>query len=123
MNDNAETQLQQLEITMEQAQESIALADALDRLHKNKDFKKVFLDGYMKEEASRAVLLRADPALTTDRQRQEVDDIITGIGNFRLYLSKIYKVAMMAERSIEDSKRTRQELLVDQLNEDNDGVV
>ena len=39
-------QIKQLEMSIDEAKELIALGDSIERLYKNKDFKKVILEGY-----------------------------------------------------------------------------
>ena len=46
---------QQIQISIEQANEVIALAEALERLQANKDFQVVIAKGYFEKEAIRLV--------------------------------------------------------------------
>lgn len=49
------------ELTQEQAQEIIQLGEALKRLNENPDFKKIFSEGFFKDEAVRVVGLMGEP--------------------------------------------------------------
>jgi len=108
-------QIQQVEIDIETAQEQIDLAEALERLHSSLDFKKVFVQGYFKDEASRIVLLKADAHFQGADEQKQANDIITSIGGLRQYFGKVFAMAEMAHRAIEDHKEARQEMLAEDL--------
>lgn len=115
MINEREAQLQQIEISLEDAQANVALAEKLNRLHKNKDFQDVIISGYFKDEASRAVLLKSDPEMCEDREQKQINDIITSIGGLRQYFHKIFRLGQMSEQSMEADKQTRQDLLAEDL--------
>lgn len=115
MINEREAQLQQIEISLEDAQANVALAEKLNRLHKNKDFQELIIEGYFRDEASRAVLLKADPEMCEDREQKQLNDIITSIGGLRQYFHKVFRLGQMSEQSMEADKQTRQELLAEDL--------
>ena len=115
MLNEREAQLQQIEISLEDAQANVALAEKLNRLHKNKDFQDLIISGYFKDEASRAVLLKSDPEMCEDREQKQISDIITSIGGLRQYFHKVFRLGQMSEQSMEADKETRQELLAEDL--------
>lgn len=115
MINEREAQLQQIEISLEDAQANVALAEKLNRLHKNKDFQELIVEGYFRDEASRAVLLKADPEMCEDREQKQLNDIITSIGGLRQYFHKVFRLGQMSEQSMEADKQTRQELLAEDL--------
>lgn len=59
--------------------------EAHDRLMKNRDFRKIILEGFMVEQAARYVQESADPALT-DRQRADALGIAQASGHLKRYL-------------------------------------
>lgn len=66
------------------------LSISLDRLKDNSDFKKVFLDGYLKDYAlSRMSLLNSN--LNVERTR--IIEILVGISNFESFCQMIYNFA------------------------------
>ena len=115
MLNEREAQLQQIEISLEDAQANVALAEKLNRLHKNADFQDLIISGYFKDEASRAVLLKSDPEMCEDREQKQISDIITSIGGLRQYFHKVFRLGQMSEQSMEADKQTRQELLAEDL--------
>ena len=55
-----DNQVEEIELEINQAKEKVALKDSLEKLIKNRDFKKVITEGYFEQEAIRLVLLKAD---------------------------------------------------------------
>lgn len=109
-----EQEIQQLEISMDEARHAIDMLKTLERLADNKDFQKVITEGFFKEEASRVVLLRGDLNATEEIERH-CDKQINGIGILRGYFQKIRYLGNMAEKSLAEHQETREELLREQL--------
>ena len=85
---NAKTQqIEQIELSIENAKKRIDDAAALDRLYKSPDFKQIFLDGYFRDEASRTVLLKADPNMQGKREQKDCNNVILAIGMLRQYFA------------------------------------
>lgn len=117
-----EQNLEQIAISVEEAKKTVALGEALQRLHDNADFKEVILSGYFQEEAQRSVMLKADINFQgTDNQKQ-IDDIITGIGMLGQYFHKIFTLGEQAYQSLVADEHTREELLQEQLTDNSDLV-
>ena len=112
---NTEDQIQKIEMSLEQAKASIEIAEALERLHSNEDFKLVILEGLFKTEASRSIFLKSDPEMQTEEKQKDVNNVITTIGGLGLYFRKIFQVGDMSKRAIVDDQNTREELLEEQL--------
>ena len=108
-------QLEQIEISIEQAQEAVALKRALNNLLKNKDFESIISIGYFEKEASRLVLLKADASMAKDSDQNLILKSIDSIGFLRQYFTTIMQLGRMAERSIEEDQLTREELLAEGL--------
>lgn len=90
----------------EECDKAINMAKALDNLLVNPDFKKVFTEGYTKDEASRLVGLLGEPNfnMSADRQkiRMEIKESLIGIARFSEYCRKIKSMADQATKSLED---------------------
>jgi hypothetical protein len=111
----AEQQIHSIGISIDKAKETIELAEALQRLHQNADFKKVILEELFKVEAARAVLLKTDPGMLGDEQQQTTDNIIITIGGVYQFFGKIYRLADGALQAISDNEKTRDEIQEEQL--------
>jgi hypothetical protein len=101
-------QIEQIEVSLEDAKQAVALRDAVLRLEKNRDFKKLIEQGYLTEEAVRLTHLLAHPAMA---ERQ--DDLITdlkGISAFKAYIHQIMATGNMAEVSLKEHEEALDEL-------------
>lgn len=95
------------QITQEEIQESIDnyqeivnLGDALERLTDNEDFKKVFTEGYFKEEAARLVSICADLRIPAD-QREDTKLLMTGISCVQSYMQVVFQKRQSALTQID----------------------
>jgi len=109
------SEIEQIEISIEVARKDVAKMEGLLRLIKNKDFEALVDDGYFVNEASRLVILKADPAMADDASQKAIDNGITAVGHFRQYLQKVMQVGRMSEQGIKEDESTRQELLAEEL--------
>jgi len=114
---NPEEQLHKIEISLENAKKAIEIANALQRLHANPDFKTVILEDFFKGEASRSVMLKSDPSMASIEKQKNVDDIITSIGGLYNYFGKVYRLGDMSIRALEADQNTKEEILEEQLGE------
>lgn len=106
-----EQQIQQIELNIEQAKHFVQLGESLDRLHKNKDFQFLMLQGYLQSEAVRLVHLKADPNQQTADVQASIVKQMDGIGALLSYFRKIEMQAELAKQAIEDDRETLQELM------------
>lgn len=117
MLENNEQDIQEIELSIEQAKATIARRDALVRLTNNPDFKDIVNQGYFEKEASRLVLLKADYEMQDDKQQRLIDNAIIGVGSFRAYLRTIVQFGAMAENQLEQDHKTHDELLSEEEGE------
>ena len=117
MMNEREQQMQQIELTISEAEEQVELAEALQRLHKNKDFKKIILDGYFEKTAQRAVMAKSDVNTQTVEAQKGWDNVIIGVGQLGQYFHKIFVFGENAANALDADKNTREELLAEDLQE------
>lgn len=108
-----EEEFERIELSIEQAKYSIDNMKALNRLTKNDDFKHLFLEGYFKEEASRLVLLKAEPRAEKDEFQKSIMLAIDAIGHMRQYCHTIQQTGRMAEKALQDNENEREEMLAE----------
>jgi hypothetical protein len=108
---NVNSELSQVELSIEEAQKNIDRMEALTRLRKNKDFILLVEEGYLQDEAARVVLAKAEPGLQGNDQQIMLDNMITAIGYFRQYLNKIYQFGNHSKQAISEHRTTREELM------------
>ena len=108
-------EIEQIEVSIDSARKDVAKMESLLRLISNKDFQGLVDTGYFVDEASRLVILRADPDMQSDSLQKTIDDGITAVGHFRQYLNTVMQIGRMAEQGIKEDEETRQELLAEEL--------
>ena len=109
------SEIEQIEISIDEARKEVTKMDSLLRLISNKDFTALVDDGYFVEEASRLVMLRADADMQDATSQLSINNRITAVGYFRQYLQSIMQVGRMSEQGIREDEETRQELLAEGL--------
>lgn len=97
-------QIKSLQDSITSYRKDAELADSLNRLKGNRDFRKLVLEGYFKDEAVRLVHLKADPAMATPDRQASVVREIDAIGSFRGYLDLVARQGEMARAAIEHAE-------------------
>ena len=110
-----ESDLQEVEISIEDAREAIANKESLERLTDNPDFIRIIREGYFEKEAIRLVSVKADPEMATDERQKQVLTAMDGIGSLRNYLRVIMILGDNMEQTLKADETTREELLSEQL--------
>lgn len=98
MNDQA---IQYVELTLEAAKQQAGLLEALQRLERNRDFRKVILDGYFRDEPARLASLLAEPRLTTE-QKADTLNSIKAVGELQQWFLKVRTFGDQAQKAIID---------------------
>jgi hypothetical protein len=103
--------IKQLEQNIENGKKLIELNNALQRLAENRDFKKVILENYFKDEAVRLVHLKGSPAMQAEAHQKSIVGSMDAISALFQYFTTIEQQAHLAKRSIEEDEATRDEIL------------
>lgn len=104
-----------VEQSIEESRQILDLAEALARLKSNRDFRKVLIDGFFKEEAVRLVQLKGSPDMQGDSEQKALIGQIDAIGALYQYFRRIEERAEIAGKSLDADEQTRQELLAENL--------
>lgn len=104
-----ETNKEIIKLGKEQAETLIEKHESLKRLSENEDFKKVFLEGYLKDEAARLVLLKADFNVKNNDIQKDIEDKITGIGQFYQYMTIVENLGKQAKISLQEYENIEKE--------------
>lgn len=99
------SEINQVEIDIEDAKKAVDLRKSLKRLESNRDFKKLILEGYLNVEAARMARLLGSGLLQPE-VRDHLQRAILGPGCVQEYLRNIDLEGATAERSIEESNET-----------------
>lgn len=103
-------QIQEVEIQLSESKAMIEDGKAIDRLLKNRDFKRIVMSGYFESEVKRLGLLISDPNWQSPEQQQELISSLKGVGNLRHYLNTKKEFARMAANSLSDYEEALDEL-------------
>lgn len=90
-----------MQARIEQLKGVVEKADLALKLEKNREFKKLILDGFCLEDCARYAQLSADPSLT-EEQRQDAMALSQASGHLRRYLSVTVKMGAQARKDIEE---------------------
>lgn len=93
--------IQDLEQGIKDAEELLERRTMALKLSANREFRKLFTDGYFLEEAARLVQLSADPALSLE-QRADALAMAQATGHMKRYLSMCVQMGAVAERELPD---------------------
>lgn len=104
-------QLAKLERDVKAYKGHIDLGNALANLRSNRDFKKLIVEGYLKDEAVRLVLSKADPALQEPAAQAAIDRDINAIAVLNQYFTITAQKAEIASKQLHDAEELRVELL------------
>lgn len=117
-----EQQVQAVEVSMERAQAQILASEQLSRLEKNKDFKALILDGLLREDAVRQVMMLGSPQLHAPgpggkTARAGIKARMSMIGELNSFFRYIHIEGESAAEALREHENTHQELLEEQLAE------
>ena len=94
------TVTEQLELELNAAKSLADMGNAVKRLMKNRDFKKVILEKYFEKEPVRLVFLKGDANWSSPESQQELLSQMDAIGNFRNFLNSLMLLGDQAEGAI-----------------------
>lgn len=89
-------QTSELQIGLDMAKELVAQGEALSRLMSNRDFKKIILGTYLKDEPVRLTGLLA--GMVNDRA--EIQGNLLAISQFRQFLTHVEQIGKMAASEV-----------------------
>ena len=110
---STEEQLEELDNNMQEAKHFIDIKDSTIKLFKNREFKKVVLDYYFKEEAARLVMAKSS-ALSED-QKKLIDNMIYGIGALSNFFDSVHQRGIQAEQALQEDEDAKTEILQEDL--------
>lgn len=101
MTDHAqEADIASINLTIEQAQASVSLGQALERLEQNADFQRLIMQDYMREQPIRLGHLLSDPSMQDKASQKKIVTELKAIGDFTTHLRMIFRRAQMAAEAI-----------------------
>jgi hypothetical protein len=103
--------VKQLEQNIENSKVLVETGAALERLMSNKDFQRVILTGYFKDEAVRLVHLKADQNMQTPERQASIVKQLDAVGSLSSFLNYVHYASEQGLKSIKANQATITELL------------
>jgi hypothetical protein len=99
-----------INIYLDEAKKAVAMRDALLKLKKNREFKKIFEEGYFKDEAARLARAIANYEMQDEINQRALDEQFRAIGHVQNYMLTIIQAGNNMEALIEEhEERLREE--------------
>lgn len=111
---NIEEMLERVDIDIADAKKQVNLQHSLNRLHENKDFQALIMEGYLKDEAHRICLCMADPEFDSPEKQENLHRMAFGVGSLFQYFRKVAMMGQMSQSALDEHEQTRQQLLEEQ---------
>lgn len=101
MNDR----IKEIEVTIEEAESTVATKEALERLCDNKDFQELIINGYFRDHVASLVRYMSTPIVTNSKEKKEqVLADISGVAVLHNYFNSVIQKGNMAEQTIASHK-------------------
>jgi hypothetical protein len=108
---NQESQLESLDVSIDQAKAAIELRQSFLELQKDKRFKALITEGYFKDEAIRLVMLKSDSNMQSPDNQRMIENAIIGVGNLRSYFQAVVYLGDQMEASLADFHEAKESIL------------
>ena len=96
-------------MTLEEAKEAIELRDNLKVLYKEPTFKKVFIDGFMRDEPTRVAQALTNPEMQDEVNQRMLDEMLRSAGHLNNYLQHIIRVGNNIEIQLKDEEERKEQ--------------
>lgn len=116
----SQQEIQLLEEFIDEQQVRIKDAEALERLLRNRDFKRIVDNGLFNKEATRLVMLKADPDNQDDYRQTEILKGIDSIGYLRNHFNAITALGGQAKLRTDESRQAIAEIRSEMSHEETD---
>lgn len=102
------TELQEIEVTIEEAKEAVELAESLEKLERNGAFKKLVLKKYIGEKPNTLTALFASP---DERQRKAAELGMTGVAQLEMFFHSVRAQGAHAKAALKELEQTKLDLV------------
>ena len=106
-----------IEQNIREAKKALEFATSIERLQSNRDFKKVFQEGYFEQEAIRLVHLKADPSMQSEKSQKAILSQMDSVGSLAQFLTLGLQMGELAKKQIASDEQTLEEMLAEEVNQ------
>ena len=110
----SESVVQQIEVSMEILKKKVENMEILERLSKNKDFKKLILEGFCKDHALGCLNKSVSPGYQDDVNQKYIKGQLGAVGNFQLYMRFLRQEGEQAKDALATAVEEREIALQDE---------
>lgn len=103
--------VKEIEISMETVKKKIEKAELLERLCKNSDFKKLFLDDFCDHHALSLLSKKASPNYQDSANQQYINGQLSAVGHINLYMQYIRQEGQIAREALKEATEERNRAL------------
>lgn len=103
-------QLEAIRAQLKDAQETQAMLEVLDRLERNRDYKKVVTEGFLKTHVLEQTSMIARPDAQHELVQQSIQKALTGASAFHAYITSLRQMGNAAAQTIEQCQQAIYEL-------------
>jgi hypothetical protein len=104
------SQIAEIQAQATQAKQFAEFGQAIERLKVNRDFQKVVLEGYFREEAIRLVNAKASPECESPDKQRSIVTQIDAIGCFHGYLNTKLRLADIGAKQVAECEAAIEEI-------------
>ena len=104
-------ELEAIDQAIEINRKNVALAESLQRLLKNRDFKAVFTNHFLGSDVARVVKLMADPTQQTEASQQVLRNRLIAVGEVDQFMHSVLRIGDIARQNLEADEITREDIL------------
>ena len=97
--------MEEISITIDDAQKAIDAKDAVLEMYESAWFKTVFTDGYFGSEARRLPLALVDDEMQDDVEQRILNEKVKAIGHLHVYLNTVVAMGRNMEAGLEAQER------------------
>lgn len=105
------SEIEHLEVEIDQAKDMISLNDDLVQLQEDPRFIRVITKGFFEQEAIRLVMLQSDPEMQKPERKEALVAAMNAVSGLNQYFVRVNRVGEMAKEALDDMHVTHAELL------------
>ncbi len=107
--ENVNDQLEEVEVSIDEAKQSIKDAESFQRLSRNKDFQHVIEKMYFNDEAVRLTMMKGSQVPEEIKKQMELESY--GISALYNFFIRIVSLAQQQRQAMGEDEATREEML------------
>lgn len=103
--------IEEIRISIEQKKAAVGDLDALTRLSRNRDWKRIIDTVFLKDEPARLVALLAHPGMQDEVSQKEIHSQMLAVAYLRSFLARTEHFGQQAKDALPHDEETEAELL------------